>query len=134
MPRKKRTITATHKHKDHRSPPEQAFWLRWQQLAPECPQPEEERYFALPREWTFDFCWPEQRVACEVEGGTHGYGRHNRPEGYAEDCRKYNAAQALGWRVMRCTSDMLAENPIEFILVLKGVLGFPAILPDGYDT
>jgi len=29
------------------------------------------------------------------------------PKGFAEDCRKYNAATLLGWRVYRVTGDMV---------------------------
>ncbi len=55
----------------------------------------------------FDFAWPEIRLAVEVEGGTWTKGRHVRGVGYANDCKKYNAAQLDGWLVIRVTSDMI---------------------------
>lgn len=55
----------------------------------------------------FDFAWPEIKLAVEVEGGTWVTGRHSRGTGYAQDIKKYNAAQLAGWRVIRVTTDML---------------------------
>jgi hypothetical protein len=54
------------------------------------------------RRWRFDFAWPGQRVALEVEGGVFSRGRHVRPQGFIADCEKYNAAAIQGWRVLRC--------------------------------
>ena len=59
------------------------------------------------RDWRFDFAIPEYMVAIEVEGGIHMMGRHQRPEGFSEDCRKYNAAALAGWRVLRFTPAMI---------------------------
>ena len=53
------------------------------------------------RKWRFDFAWPAQKVAVEIEGITRGYGRHQRVEGFLGDCEKYEAALLLGWRVYR---------------------------------
>jgi hypothetical protein len=61
-------------------------------------------------DWRFDFAWPEQRLAVEVEGGMWSGGRHNRAAGFAEDCRKYNAATRLGWRVLRYTTEMVTRG------------------------
>jgi len=59
------------------------------------------------RDWRFDFAWPGNRVAVEIEGGTWAKGRHVRGAGYESDCEKYNAATSLGWRVFRLTGNML---------------------------
>jgi len=61
-------------------------------------------------------------VAVEVEGGTWKRGRHNRPGGFAGDCDKYNAATVFGWRVLRCTGDMLRERPAEFMGQIAALL------------
>jgi len=58
------------------------------------------------KDWRFDFAWPDCLVALEIEGAP-GRGRHTMPKGFAEDCRKYNAATLLGWRVYRVTGDMV---------------------------
>jgi very-short-patch-repair endonuclease len=71
-----------------------------------------EREFAFHpvRQWRFDFALPARRVAIEVEGGVHMIGRHQRFEGFTEDCRKYNAAALAGWRVLRFTPAMVESG------------------------
>jgi hypothetical protein len=73
------------------------------------PTPWAEYTFALPRRWRFDFAWPEKKIAVEVEGGQWVQGRHQRGEGLERDAEKYNAAAALGWRVLRFTTDMVDD-------------------------
>lgn len=84
------------------------------------PEPVREFRFHPTRRWRFDFAWPEQKVAAEVEGGTWTGGRHTRGSGFEKDCEKYNAATALGWRVFRFTAGMVnsgeALNTIEAAL------------------
>lgn len=55
-------------------------------------------------DWRFDFAWPALMIAVEIEGGLYR-GRHTSPKGYAEDCRKLNMAQWLGWTVLQVTGD-----------------------------
>ncbi len=71
--------------------------------ANEIPAAEAEHRFHPTRKWRFDFAWPEQRVALEMEGGVWTKGRHTRPKGFLKDMQKYNAAAVLGWRVVRVT-------------------------------
>lgn len=59
------------------------------------------------KDWRCDFGWRSARILAEVEGGTWSGGRHVTGEGYAEDCRKYNAANLAGFIVLRFTSEML---------------------------
>jgi len=40
----------------------------------------------------------------EVEGGSMMNGRHNRAQGFEDDCEKYNEALMLGYAVLRVTS------------------------------
>jgi very-short-patch-repair endonuclease len=77
--------------------------------------------FARPRRWRFDFAWPEQMVALEVEGGIWVAGRHSRPTGYAADCEKYNEAAIRGWKVIRATGDHVKSG--EFVGWVKRALG-----------
>lgn len=71
------------------------------------PEPVPEYLFHPKRNWRFDFAYPKHRIALEVEGGTWTGGRHTRGKGFADDCRKYNEAALMGWRVFRFTSDMI---------------------------
>lgn len=58
---------------------------------------------AMHRAWRFDLCWPDARLAVEVDGAIWTEGRHSRGAGYEADCEKLNAAVLLGWRVLRFT-------------------------------
>ena len=73
--------------------------------------PVREYRFALPRRFRFDFAWPSERVAVELEGGIWMRGRHVRGKGYEKDCEKYNLAALRGWRVLRFTRGMLERDP-----------------------
>ena len=66
-----------------------------------------EHIFFPIRKWRFDFCWPDQRIALEIEGGVFTEGRHTRGSGFINDMQKYNAAAYLGWRVIRTTWSQL---------------------------
>lgn len=63
-------------------------------------------------DWRFDRAHLAAKVAIELDGGTWANGRHSRGAGFAEDCRKINAAQLAGWKVFRFTTDMLAADPV----------------------
>ena len=86
---------------------------------------EREYKFHPERRWRFDFVIndrfatgpdPENWFAVEIEGGTYSRGRHTRGSGFAKDCRKYNAAAAMGWRVFRFTAEMIEDgSAIKFL-------------------
>lgn len=76
------------------------------------PQPETEYRFHPERRWRFDYAWPAQQVALEVEGGVWSGGRHTRGAGFISDIAKYNSATLLGWQVYRCTPQTLAGADI----------------------
>ena len=82
------------------SPGEEAFALHCQV---EHLYPEREFMFHPDRKWRFDFAWPEQKIAVEVEGR----GRHQSFDGFLADCGKYNSAAKMGWRVLRYTPAMV---------------------------
>ena len=84
------------------------------------PEPTLEYVFAKPRKFRFDICWPERRVAVEVDGGTWTGGRHVSGAGYERDCVKINAATERGWSVYRYTSGMVKSD--EAITQLERVL------------
>lgn len=62
-------------------------------------QPIREFPFALPRKFRFDFCWVEERIAVEIQGGTWAKGAHSSGKGLQRDFEKNNLAVLLGWRV-----------------------------------
>lgn len=76
--------------------------------------------FAPPRRWRFDFAWPQQRIALEIEGGTWVGGRHNRGAGYVNDLEKYNTATLLGWRLLRVTPEMVSDGTA--LLLIEALL------------
>ncbi len=72
--------------------------------------PERQYRFAPPRRWAFDFGWPDQRVAVEIEGATWAGGRHTRGSGFLKDAEKYEKALQLGWQVYRIPSMWLKDK------------------------
>lgn len=74
------------------------------------PPPVREHRFHAVRRWRFDYAWPEQRVALEVEGGVWTGGRHTRGAGFLGDVEKYNAAVLAGWRVVRVVPGKLCAS------------------------
>lgn len=80
------------------------------------PEPVRQFRFEPSRRWRFDLAWPDRHLACEVEGGTWQYGRHNRPQGFAHDCEKYNEAALAGWSVFRVTTAMVKDGTALTIL------------------
>jgi very-short-patch-repair endonuclease len=83
------------------------------------PMPVAEYKFHPTRKWRFDWCWPDQKVALEIEGGVYATGRHTRGKGYENDCRKYNAALLHGWKVLRATTGMAPEIRDLLVAALK---------------
>lgn len=71
---------------------------------PDYPELAFEHKFCTARDWRFDVALPAHMLAIEIDGGTwqQGGGRHNRPQGYALDIEKMNAAVFHGWFVVKC--------------------------------
>jgi len=81
---------------------------------------EREYKFHPTRKWRFDFAWPLEKFAVEIEGGVWSGGRHTRGKGFIEDCIKYNEAVMLGWRVIRVTTDMVQSGEAMIYIERKG--------------
>ena len=62
------------------------------------------------KDWRFDFAWPAQMLAVEIEGGIWKVGRHTRGRGFTDDCRKYNEALLMGWRVLRVVGEWVRSG------------------------
>lgn len=71
---------------------------------------EREFRFHPTRRWRFDYCWPDLRIAVEIEGATWSGGRHTTGSGFRADCEKYNHAQKCGYVVFRFTGDMVKSG------------------------
>lgn len=71
--------------------------------------------FNETRRWKFDFAWPEQKIAVEIDGGIWSGGRHTRGKGFEKDCEKGNEALLLGWRVFHLTPAMITPEWINRI-------------------
>lgn len=85
-----------------------------------------EFYFFEDRKWRFDFCFPNEKLAIEVEGGafkkrtykskrtgkiiTTIGGRHNSAKGFLNDMEKYNTAAMLGYRLLRFTPQSIMTS------------------------
>jgi hypothetical protein len=59
------------------------------------------------KDWRFDFAWPDQKFAVEVEGGGWTNGRHTRGKGFSDDLIKYHAAMEAGWTIYRCDGQLI---------------------------
>lgn len=91
-------------------------FLRLWRMAPR-PEPVAEHRFHPVRRWRFDFAWPDQRVAVEIQGGTFSRGKsgHTSGVGVQRDCEKRNAATLLGWRVLFYTTKDLESRPVQVV-------------------
>jgi very-short-patch-repair endonuclease len=86
-------------------------------------KPEREVAFAPGRKFRFDFLFPEDKLAIEIDGGTRTFGRHSRHGGITSDCVKYNLAVRLGYRVLRYTTEMVEQGTA--INDVREILGHP---------
>jgi hypothetical protein len=93
---------------------EETFAFQWRVLGG--PELEREHRFHPGRKWRFDFCHLPTKIAFELEGGVYTRGRHTRPTGFTEDCKKYNAATLLGYVVFRLTGDMLQPDDLDRLI------------------
>lgn len=78
-----------------------------------------EHHFHPERGWRFDWAIPALKIAIEYEGIFSQKSRHTTVTGYTGDMQKYNAAQLLGWRIIRVTA-------IDYKSVLKQLNAYVA--------
>ena len=85
------------------------LWIRQENVNPnECFR---EFQFVSDRKWRFDFAWPKEMVAVEIDGLKHdGKGGHQTVQGVLADAEKYEAALRMGWRVYRVPGPWVAEG------------------------
>jgi very-short-patch-repair endonuclease len=77
--------------------------------------------FDKGRRWKFDFAFPSQRLAIEVDG------RYHRTfKGQRNDSEKFNEAVRQGWRVLRLPADRATPPKAkEFVALILEVLCCP---------
>lgn len=85
------------------------------------PAPATELRFHPERKWRFDFAWPAQKVALEVQGGLFVGGRHSRGGALRKEHEKLNAAAALGWRVLFCLPEQVPNG--QAVAIVRSVFG-----------
>lgn len=88
---------------------------------PRFPIPVREFRFHPTRLWRFDFCWPDLRIALEIEGGVFSRGAHSRGAGYTKDTEKYNQATIMGYRILRYTVKNLNDIPRDLDAMLNKI-------------
>lgn len=84
------------------------------------PEPVPEYQFHSARRWRFDFAWPMQRIAIEIDGGIWSQGRHTRGSGYLRDLAKFNAAMMLGWKVLKYAPDQMGQAITDLRIMFAG--------------
>jgi hypothetical protein len=92
-------------HKDKPNREKEKFMAQVQYITGQVVTPEYK--FHPTRKWRFDYCFVDQKVAIETEGGVFSGGRHTRGVGFMKDMEKYNEGQRMGYYVLRCTPDQL---------------------------
>lgn len=85
------------------------------------PEPIPEYRFHPVRKWRIDWCWLEQKVGLEIDGGVWVHGRHTRGSGWVKDTEKLNAAAAAGFRMLRATPQQVESG--EILATLQAVFG-----------
>jgi hypothetical protein len=80
------------------------------------PAPVAEYQFAKPRKWRADFCWIDQKVILEVNGGIFSQGRHTRGAALLKEWDKINTGAGIGYRFIFCQPSQLAtRRTIDYI-------------------
>ena len=77
-------------------------WTAWCK-AYGIPEPRLEYRFHPTRKWRFDACWPDVKVAVEIQGGVWIGGKHGRGSGIVKDYEKLNHGQIAGWIILQLT-------------------------------
>ncbi len=85
--------------------------LLWQIREAGLPEPKTQYQFHPQRRWKADFCYPEYRIICEVNGMTHQASRgHTSWAGIHRDYEKQNAAQLMGYRYFEFDREMIEDG------------------------
>src|SRR5262245_245719 len=80
------------------------------------PRPVPEFRFHPDRKWRFDFCWVQEKVGLECQGGLFIQGGHNRGSQIRKEHEKYNEAARLGFRILFCEPNTLCTQDMVDII------------------
>ncbi len=86
-------------------------------LAHGLPEPIAEYRFHPVRKWRFDYAWPPQKIAVEIEGGIWNHGAHVRAIHFMSDMEKYNEAAKMGWKLFRFTPKQFKDGHVFSLLL-----------------
>lgn len=89
------------------------------------PKPVFEFCFYEGRKWRFDICFPDHKVAVEVQGGLFAnkkgaVGAHARGAALLKEYEKLRHAAALGWLVLPCVPRDVTT--IEIVRLIRAAL------------
>jgi very-short-patch-repair endonuclease len=100
------------------SPVESEFLKAWEKVYPHI-MPKQEYRFHEERRWRFDFAWPIQKVAVEIQGFEQ---YHTSYEEVFKDYEKYNAATERSWSIFFFMSKHLKEHKMQTIQTVHKML------------
>jgi len=90
----------------------------------ELPIPERQAKLVPGRKFAFDFSWPRQKLAVEVQGGTWVKGAHSSGAGIERDCEKAALALLAGYRTLAVTGGQVRSGQaLTWIVGLLGTTG-----------
>jgi very-short-patch-repair endonuclease len=113
---------------------ELSFLNHWKLLAAPLglPDPVRQHKFHPERRFRYDFCWVEQKLAVEIDGGSFIRGGHNTAKGQHADNDKHNESVRLGWRVLRFNTQAM-KSPVEVVEYVIGVMCHAREITAGAD-
>lgn len=92
------------------------------------PKPVLQYHFHSSRQWRFDFCWPDKKVAVEIQGVSPSQHpvtglAHNSINRMYKDYEKHNVATTMGWSILYFMyNDLYEPNREQTISIVKGAL------------
>jgi hypothetical protein len=129
---------------------EQDFQDAWDKFGLPKSDIKREHRFCKDRAWRFDFAFPSQKVAIEIQGIGRAApafcgrckcvarcprcskavivsqaGGHQTPKGLRNDCQKHNRAVLDGWRILVFTT--ADYDPVGWVDAVKELLLFNAL-------
>ncbi len=80
------------------------------------PKPELEYRFHPTRKFRWDACWPNLKLAVEIQGGVWNTGKHGRGSGIVKDYEKQNIGVTLGWAILQFVPSDIANGSAALVI------------------